>query len=144
MHFEVTVLGNEDVCSPSVSEHDKTQQLAPKKPLDIFIVLPSPLKKFLPWFLGWASRNQERLFQRERERRFGLGFVRSRLRKGPARAGSLRIFKGGSWADVIRDSLYKSEPRLIQKMCRFCSSCEPHNVIVLLICRHLDNMTVPR
>lgn len=63
MHFGVTVLGNEDVCSPSMSKHDKTQQLAPKKPLDIFIVLPSPLKSFCPGFLGWASRNREWLFQ---------------------------------------------------------------------------------
>lgn len=133
--------------SPFMSKHDKAQRLAPKKPLDIFIVLPSPLNFFfffLHRFLGWASGNRAWLFQGERCSDLVFILQAPSCRSEPARVGSLHIFKGGSRADVIRDSLYKSEPRLIQKICSFCSSCEPHNVILLLICWHLDNMTVPR
>lgn len=139
--------------SPFMSKHDKTQQLAPKK-LDIFIVLPSPPNVFT-CCLRWASRNQgwgKRsvlplfFFFNYYYIFFFSSFDLIFILQAPAWswAGSLHIFKGGSWADVITGSLYKSEPGLSQKICSSRSSCEPHNVIVLLICGSLDNMTVPR
>lgn len=96
--------------------------------------------RFFPPFLRVSVANPSVAFP---GRRFWV-LSAPGCRRELARAGSLLIFKGESWADVIGDSLYKSEPRLIQKICRFCNSSEPHNVIVLLICGHLDNMTVPR
>lgn len=86
-----------------MSKHDKTQRLAPEKPLDIFIVLPSPLNTFST--VSWGERHEsKRGFSRERG--FGLAFCLLPAAEGSSLGQDLCSFSKESPGQMLSGIVY--------------------------------------